>query len=39
MSKRTDPQSILILGCGPIVTGQSAEFDYSSMQAVRAAPA
>jgi carbamoyl-phosphate synthase large subunit len=29
MPKRTDLQSILILGSGPIVMGQVAEFDYS----------
>jgi hypothetical protein len=34
-SKRTDLQSILILGSGPIVIGQAAEFDYSGTQAVR----
>jgi carbamoyl-phosphate synthase large subunit len=37
MPKRTDLQSILILGTGPIVIGQAAEFDYSGTQAVRAA--
>jgi carbamoyl-phosphate synthase large subunit len=36
MPKRTDIQSILILGSGPIVIGQAAEFDYSGTQAVRA---
>jgi carbamoyl-phosphate synthase large subunit len=34
--KRTDLQSILILGSGPIVIGQACEFDYSGTQAVRA---
>jgi len=34
--KRTDIQSILILGSGPIVIGQACEFDYSGTQAVRA---
>ncbi len=34
MPKRTDLQSILILGSGPIVIGQAAEFDYSGTQAV-----
>jgi hypothetical protein len=38
MPKRTDLQSILILGFGPIVTGQAAEFDYGGTQAVRALP-
>ena len=36
MPKRTDLQSILILGSGPIVIGQACEFDYSGTQAVRA---
>ncbi len=36
MPKRTDIQSILILGAGPIVIGQACEFDYSGTQAVRA---
>jgi len=36
MPNRTDLQSILILGSGPIVIGQAAEFDYSGTQAVRA---
>mgnify|MGYP002779262227 CR=1 FL=1 len=36
MPKRTDLKSILILGSGPIVIGQAAEFDYSGTQAIRA---
>jgi len=36
MPRRDDLQSILILGSGPIVIGQAAEFDYSGTQAVRA---
>jgi carbamoyl-phosphate synthase large subunit len=36
MPKRTDIQSVLLLGSGPIVIGQAAEFDYSGTQAVRA---
>ncbi len=36
MPKRTDIHSILILGAGPIVIGQAAEFDYSGTQAVKA---
>ncbi|PIZ64001.1 MAG: carbamoyl phosphate synthase large subunit, partial [Candidatus Marinimicrobia bacterium CG_4_10_14_0_2_um_filter_48_9] len=36
MPKRTDIHSILILGAGPIVIGQGAEFDYSGTQACRA---
>jgi carbamoyl-phosphate synthase large subunit len=34
--RRTDLESILILGSGPIVIGQACEFDYSGTQAVRA---
>jgi carbamoyl-phosphate synthase large subunit len=36
LPKRTDLESILILGSGPIVIGQACEFDYSGTQAVRA---
>jgi carbamoyl-phosphate synthase large subunit len=36
MPKRTDLSSILIVGSGPIIIGQGAEFDYSGTQAVRA---
>ena len=36
MPKRTDIKSILLIGSGPIVIGQGAEFDYSGTQAVRA---
>jgi len=36
MPKRTDISSILIVGAGPIVIGQAAEFDYSGSQAVKA---
>ncbi len=35
MPKRTDLQSILIIGAGPIVIGQACEFDYSGTQAVK----
>jgi len=34
--RRTDIQSVLILGSGPIIIGQACEFDYSGTQAVRA---
>jgi len=34
--KRTDIQNILIIGSGPIVIGQGAEFDYSGTQACKA---
>jgi carbamoyl-phosphate synthase large subunit len=34
--KRSDLESILILGSGPIIIGQACEFDYSGTQAVRA---
>ncbi len=36
MPKRTDIESILIIGAGPIVIGQACEFDYSGVQACRA---
>jgi carbamoyl-phosphate synthase large subunit len=36
MPARTDIESILIIGSGPIVIGQACEFDYSGVQAVRA---
>src|SRR3954463_3025204 len=36
MPKRTDISKILILGSGPIIIGQSAEFDYSGAQACKA---
>ncbi len=35
MPKRTDLESILIVGSGPIVIGQACEFDYSGTQACR----
>lgn len=35
MPKRSDIQSILIIGSGPIVIGQACEFDYSGTQACR----
>ncbi|MGR9105985.1 MAG: carbamoyl-phosphate synthase large subunit [Gammaproteobacteria bacterium] len=36
MPKRTDLESILLLGAGPIVIGQACEFDYSGTQACKA---
>jgi carbamoyl-phosphate synthase large subunit len=36
MPKRTDIQSLLIIGAGPIVIGQGCEFDYSGSQACKA---
>ena len=36
MPKRTDINSILIIGSGPIVIGQACEFDYSGTQACKA---
>ncbi len=36
MPKRTDIESILIIGAGPIVIGQACEFDYSGTQACKA---
>ena len=35
MPKRTDIESILLIGAGPIVIGQACEFDYSGTQACR----
>ena len=35
MPKRTDIESILIIGAGPIVIGQACEFDYSGTQACK----
>ncbi|MBB6307342.1 carbamoyl-phosphate synthase large subunit [Xanthobacter tagetidis] len=35
MPKRTDIETILIIGAGPIVIGQACEFDYSGTQAVK----
>src|SRR5947209_19183674 len=36
MPRRTDIQSIMIIGAGPIVIGQACEFDYSAAQACKA---
>ena len=36
MPKRTDLNSILIIGAGPIIIGQACEFDYSGAQACKA---
>ena len=36
MPKRSDLHRILIIGSGPIVIGQAAEFDYSGTQATKA---
>ncbi len=36
MPKRTDIQTILIIGAGPIIIGQACEFDYSGAQACKA---
>ena len=36
MPKRSDIKSVLIIGAGPIVIGQAAEFDYSGAQACKA---
>src|SRR5687768_261943 len=36
MPKRTDLRRILVIGSGPIVIGQAAEFDYSGTQAIKA---
>ena len=36
MAKNTEIQTILVIGSGPIVIGQAAEFDYSGTQACQA---
>jgi carbamoyl-phosphate synthase large subunit len=36
MPKRTDIQSIMLIGSGPIIIGQACEFDYSGTQALKA---
>src|SRR5687767_8019168 len=36
MPKRTDIESVLIIGAGPIIIGQACEFDYSGVQACKA---
>ncbi len=36
MPKRTDIETILVLGAGPIIIGQACEFDYSGVQACKA---
>ena len=36
MPKRTDIESVFIIGAGPIVIGQACEFDYSGAQACKA---
>jgi carbamoyl-phosphate synthase large subunit len=36
MPKRTDIETILVIGSGPIVIGQACEFDYSGTQACKA---
>jgi len=35
LPKRTDLRTVLVIGSGPIVIGQAAEFDYSGSQACR----
>ena len=36
MPKRTDIDSVLVIGAGPIIIGQACEFDYSGTQAIKA---
>ncbi|HLX77428.1 MAG TPA: carbamoyl phosphate synthase large subunit, partial [Acidimicrobiales bacterium] len=36
MARRSDIESVLVIGSGPIVIGQACEFDYSGTQACRA---
>ena len=38
MPKRTDIKKVLIIGSGPIVIGQAAEFDYAGTQAGQLKP-
>ena len=33
MAKRTDIKKVMVIGSGPIVIGQAAEFDYAGTQA------
>ena len=33
MPRRQDVQKVLVIGSGPIVIGQAAEFDYAGTQA------
>lgn len=35
MPKRSDIKKVLVIGSGPIVIGQAAEFDYAGAQACR----
>ena len=35
MPKREDLKTIMVLGSGPIVIGQAAEFDYSGTQGLK----
>ncbi|MCW2695426.1 MAG: carbamoyl phosphate synthase large subunit, partial [Modestobacter sp.] len=35
MPKRTDIEHVMVIGSGPILIGQAAEFDYSGTQACR----
>lgn len=35
MPKRTDIESILVIGAGPIVIGQACEFDYSGIHSCK----
>ena len=39
MPKRTDIKKILVIGSGPIVIGQAAEFDYAGKMCIRDRPA
>ncbi len=36
MPKRNDIKKVLVIGSGPIIIGQAAEFDYAGTQACRA---
>ena len=36
MPKKTNVKKVLVIGSGPIIIGQAAEFDYAGTQACRA---
>ena len=36
MPKRNDVNKVMVIGSGPIIIGQAAEFDYAGTQACRA---
>ena len=38
MPKRNDVHKVLVIGSGPIIIGQAAEFDYAGTQAAQVLP-